>query len=154
MQIVVHVSGFYNWLPVPTGVEVTEADKLAKRVKPDASGGWLMRVPQKNDSHTDIRLPESQLIAQIVSSHVRDHETLTRAQAASHYVLRHVLPHHAHKAWAKRAEVHDSGPDEALLRSVIAEHVVAGNIQAEDVEDIVTAYLQPTPVTINFGGAA
>ena len=44
MRITVHVSGHYDWAPVPEDVKVTEADLKAKRVKPGADGKYLMRV--------------------------------------------------------------------------------------------------------------
>lgn len=155
MIVVIHLGKYYDWEPTPVGVVPEQADLLAKRVKPGHNGGWLMRVPKIGETHTTISLPEAQIVHLTMQEMIRDRRTLTRSQAVNLYLSRQVMPHHAHRSWMKRVEVDDDGPDEALFRSMIAKHVDAGNLEAEDVEDMVVAYLAPSShkesITTHFG---
>lgn len=144
MIITVHVSGYYDWEPVPADTKVTEADIKAQRVKPAANGGYSMRVSKKGDTHTTISLPESQVVAAIIDEMTRgDKKAMTRSEAVARYLSRHVMHHHAHKKWMEEVEVSDSGPDEALFRAELQRHVDAGNIDVLDVDSLVAAYLTP-----------
>jgi len=143
MRIVIHVHTYYDWEPVPTDVQVTEADIKARRVKPASNGGWVMRVTKKGDTHTQINLPEHQIAALIVEGIIRDKVVHSRADAIAHYLSRHVMPHHAHRNWMKAVETDDDGPDAVQFRALIDRHVEAGNIESEDVDGLVEAYLRP-----------
>jgi hypothetical protein len=140
MRVTIHSSGFYDWEPVPADVEVKPADVKAKRVKPTANGGWLMRVERTGDTHTDVALPENQLIAQIVQEMVRDHQPRTRRDAVNLLLSRHVMPHHAHKSWMRKVECHDDGPDEKMFADMVDVQVKAGNISPHDLEEMTKLY--------------
>jgi hypothetical protein len=146
MRIVVHLSGFYDWEPVPADVEVTDADVKAKRVKPSNDGRWLMRVTKKGDTHTDAHLPENELIELLIHDMIRDRQVLDREQAVARYMARHVMPHHAHRAWMKDFDVQDDGPDESLFDQMLKPHVAAGNIDQDDFEAMREAYTKPADV--------
>jgi hypothetical protein len=143
MIVVVHVHTHYDWEPVPPDVTVTEADIAARKVKPGVGGAWLMRITRKNATHTTVQIPESEIVSFIVAEMVRDKRVITRKEAAAGYLARHTMPHHAHPKWFTRIEVHGDQPDAALLHAEVARHVAAGNIEAESVEDMVAAYLEP-----------
>jgi hypothetical protein len=146
MRIVVHHSKFYDWDPVPEDVVVTQTDIASGKVKPAGrGGGWLMRVTKEMDTHTEIQIPESQVIAKIIHDKTRPEggRELTRKQAIAFYLSEHVMPHHAHRSWVSKVDVHDDGPDEALFRAALAPHVAAENIAAEDVDAHVEAYMEP-----------
>lgn len=149
MHIIVHVAGYYDWEPLPPGVQATEEDVKAKRVKPGLNGAVLMRVPRKGTTHTTVALPEQELGALIVADMIRDRVVRTRADAVAHYLARLVMPHHAHPKWIRDFEVSDDGADESAFRALVATHVAAGNIEAEDVEDMVAAYLTPIPAGVD-----
>lgn len=71
MRITVHLNKYYDWDKVPGDVVVTQADIEAKRVKPAMDGGWLMRVAKETATHTEVHMPESQVIAKIVHDKCR-----------------------------------------------------------------------------------
>ena len=128
MRVVVHVKKFYDWEPVPGDVVVTQADINAERVKPAANdGGWLMKVTKTIKSHTQVNLPEEQIIAKIIHDRTRPEggRVLTRKQAVAFYLSENVMPHHAHRSWISGVEVHDDGPDEKLIRAMLAPHVIS-----------------------------
>lgn len=153
MRICVHLNKFYDHQPLPSDVPTTGADfeKALQqgRVKPAHGGGWLMRVTKTMDTHTDVLLPESAIIATIVDEMINgDRKMMNRLEACARHLTRHVMPNHAHKNWMEEFEVHDDGPDEGHLRSELARFVEAGKIEASDVEPIVAAYLTHVdPVT-------
>lgn len=152
MHIVVHVNKFYDWLPVPDGTDVTEADVKAGRVKPGVNGGWTMKVPREKDSHTDVLMPEHAVIQTIIQAYCengRCGNILTRKEAVARHLGVGVMPHHAHPKWMKNIEVEDDGPDEALFRKMLAPHLEADhgtaggkNIDADDLEALVEAYME------------
>lgn len=144
MMVTIHVSSYYDWEPVPADVVVTDSDIKSGRVKPSGGGGWLMRVTKKGDTQTTVALPEEEVINAIIGEMTRGDKThLTRAQAVSRYLSRHVLHHHAHRNWFKHIEVDGDQPDEALFLAMLAPHIAAGNIEEEDVESLTAAYMTP-----------
>lgn len=147
MRITVHLNRYYDWDPVPDGVQVTEADLASKRAKPANGGGYLMRVAKDapvGATHTTVMLPEHELCAMIIADAIRDHRTdHTRSSAVANYLARHTMPHHAHRSWIEAIEVEDDAPDEALIRKMLKPHVDAGHIEVDDIEAILKSYLTP-----------
>ena len=143
MKIVVHVDGFYDWQPVPGHVEVSEADIAAKRVQPSNTGGWLMRVPRREPTYTDVSIPENQILAMMIEGFVRDGIVYTRKQAVGVYMSRYIMPHHAHRAWTRDIEMSDDGPVEADAMAMFTTHVNAGTLHEEDLDILMQAYLEP-----------
>lgn len=128
MRIVVHHKKVYDWVPVPDDVIVTKADIAAEKVKPSGSGGYLMKVTKSEPTHTVILLPEEQVIAKIIHEKTRPEggRTLTRKQAVSFYLSENIMPNHAHRSWVTKIEVeNDDGPNEEMVRSMLAPHVEA-----------------------------
>jgi len=127
MRVIVHLSKFYDWVPVPADVTVTTSDIQAERVKPASGGGWLMKVTKEATTHTQINLGEHQVIAKIIHEKTRPEggRTFTRRQAVAFYLAENVMPHHAHRLWFTDIKVHDDGPDLALFRSMMGVHLVS-----------------------------
>jgi hypothetical protein len=129
MHLTVHSTKFYDWIPVPENVKVTDADVKSEKVKPSGDGGWLMKVTKAppGGTWTSVRMVEGQIIAKIIHDKTRPEggRTLTRAQALAFYLSENVMPHHAHRSWITKVELHDDGPDEKLLRSMLAPHTVS-----------------------------
>jgi hypothetical protein len=128
MRILVHIKKVYDWEPVPADVKVTPADIAAERVKPSASGGWLMKVTKNFATETQVNLSEEQVIAKIIHDKTRPEggRVLTRKQAIAFYLSENVMPHHAHRSWITSIEVDDLGaPDEPLMRKMLAYHTVS-----------------------------
>lgn len=144
MRIVIHVDKHYDWEPVPDGVQVTKQDVDSLRVKPGAGGQMMMRVTKERTTYTEIMLAEQSLVDMILRGTIREGIPLmTRRQAVTTMLAREVMPHHAHRSWMQHAEVHDDGPDEKLFRSLVQRQIDAGNIDAEELEPMVAAYMEP-----------
>lgn len=149
MRVIVHVNQYYDWLPVPADVKVSARDIKARRVIPANDSTpekptWAMRVNKVADTHTEVHIPEQQLIAVIIANMCRGTKRpLTRSEAVANYLASHVMGDHAHETWMEDFEVHDEGADEALLRAEIALHVEAGNIDELSVDALVDAYTTP-----------
>lgn len=153
MRVIIHVSNHNSWEPVSTDVTVTPQDVAAGRVRPAAQGGFLMRVPRKGDTHVETTLAEHTIIAQIIRTYTdkgKQAIILTRAEAVAEYLASEVVPHWTNRKHMKHIEVHDDGPSEELFRAMIAPHLEADhgraqgkNIDAEDVDDLVKAYMTP-----------
>lgn len=153
MRIIAHHEKFYDWLPVPEGTVVTDEDLKTHRARPAAAGGFLMKVPVSQETHTEMLVSEEMLIQKIISvycDHSRCGTILTRHEALQRILREHVLPGHAHPRWLTKFEVHDDGPNEAHFRAALAPHLEADhgrapgkNVEAEDVEELVRAYLEP-----------
>lgn len=144
MRIVVHVNKYYDWVPVPSDVQVADTDVRSGLVKPASGGGWSMRVTKEAVSHTTVCIPEAQVIAKIIHEKTRPEggRTFTRRQAVAHYLAEQVMPHHAHRDWITDFEIHDDGPDEAMCRSMVQTHVDAKNIHQNDLELHVASYIE------------
>ena len=149
MQITIHINNYYDWEPLPAGVEVTSEDISAKRVKtstatnPDGSPVWLMRVSREGDTTTSVSLPESQIQALIIEAAIRDKRVVGRAEAAALYLGRHVMDHHAHRKWMRSFEVASGEPEPDAFLLSVARHVAAGNISPDDQDDLTDAYNAP-----------
>jgi hypothetical protein len=155
MRIVVYHSKFYDWEPVPSDVKVTAADLASGKAKPMARGeGYLMKVTKTpapgpagkpGETYTEIALSEAQIIAKIIHDKCRPEggRTLSRKQAVAMYLSEHTMPHHAERAWLNRVEVLDDGPNEALLREMLAPHIASGtHMEPDEVDAFVAAYME------------
>ena len=131
MRIVIHHKKNYDWMPVPAEVKTSGADwdsaVKSGKIKPSASGGWIMQVVREFDNFTTVGIPEAQIVAKIIHEKTRPEggRTLTRKQAVAFLLSENVLPHHAHRSWITKFEVHDDGPDEKLMREMLAPHFVS-----------------------------
>lgn len=152
MQIIVHVKGFYEWVDVPEDVD-KETDEFqlavkAGKIKPMINAGWSMQVPKEADTFVDIRPTEADIIQCVVQEMCRgDRKHLTRLEAVTRLIARHVLPHHAHASDVQEFEIgQDDGPDLELFKEIIGEHVACYNIDARDVDGLIAAYTKPATI--------
>lgn len=153
MRIVIHVKSHNSWEPVPRDVEVTPHDVEAGKVKPGAAGGFVMKVPRAGETHVECQLTESTLIGQIIREYTDKNKQaiiLTRAEAVANYLASDIVPHWTNRKHMRHIEIYDDGPSEELFRAMLQPHLEADhgraagkNIDAEDVEEMVKAYLEP-----------
>src|SRR5258708_4849739 len=111
---------------------------------PGRDGSYRMRVVKEpvGGTYTQVNLPEHEIVSKIVEENLRNGTVINRKQAISMYLAEYVLPKHTHRSWLTSFEVHDDGPHEPTLRSELARHVGAGNINSDDVEGHVSSYLE------------
>lgn len=151
MQVVVHVSGFYEWLPVPEDVDTESAEFkkaiLDRKVK-RATTGWTMRVPKKFDTHVVVNVNEEDIVQVAIQEMTRgDRQYLNRVQCVTRLLARHVLPHMAHASEMQEFEIaHDAGPMLDIHDKLIAEHVECQNIDPADVDEMRAAYTEPATI--------
>jgi hypothetical protein len=122
MRVVLHLSKFYNWVPVPPGTVVTAEDVRQGKVMPDRNGGHRMRITQQGPTTRECHISEQTLVNQIVmeKSDVRKAgRTFSRREAVAHLIMDTMLDGHAEWGWITKVEVHDDGPDEALFRATL-----------------------------------
>lgn len=129
MRVILHVSQYYDFVPVPPDVQVTKGDvdngDVIPGVKDDT---YKMRVPIPKASHTTIHLNEAELVEHIIYERCRPDGTgrvLTRRQAIAEFVQARHLPRHARAQWITGIDVHDEGPDAALMTARLAPHAVS-----------------------------
>lgn len=153
MRIVIHVKNHNSWEPVPRDVVVTPEDVAAGKVRPAAAGGFLMKIPRAGETHVECQLTESTLIGQIIRSYTDKNKQaiiLTRSEAVAEYLADQVVPHWTNRKHMRHIEIFDDGPSEELFRAMLQPHLEADhgraagkNIDAEDVDELVKAYLTP-----------
>ena len=143
MRIIAHVTKFYDWKPVPENTEVTEADIAAARVKPDANGGWLMRITVSMPSSTQILIGEGDIAAVIFQAKMKDGEFLNRAQAAKKRIAVDTAKHHFHRAWISGFQVEDDGPMVEAFEQEFNRLLAAHLVQEEDRAEMLEAYAHP-----------
>lgn len=152
MQLIVHVNGFYEWVEVPADVPRDNAEwkraVKAGKIKPatnSLTGSWLMHVPKTADTHTFVAANEDDIIQCIIQEMTRgDRRHLTRVEAATRLVARHTLHHHSHASNVEEVQMFsDDGPDEALFRKRIQEHIDCHNIDPLDFDGLLEAYMTP-----------
>jgi hypothetical protein len=110
MRVNVNVSRYYDWVPVPPDVTVTEADVKAGRVRPAANKtGFLMRVTKTGDTHTTCSLSEGTIIALIIHEAMpqQGNQQISRKEAVGLLLARNIMPHHAHRSFMTSFEAHD-----------------------------------------------
>ena len=153
MRIDIHVRAYNDWQPVPEGLKVTEQDVASGRAKPATNGGHVMRVPIAEETVVHAQITEAEIIAQIVHAYVdkgKQGLILTRHEAVAQHLGTSVVPHWTNRKHIKFVMVHDDGPSEELFLATIKPHLEADhgrapgkNIDAEDVPEMLEAYLTP-----------
>lgn len=158
MKIVVDVSGYYEWEPVPPDVKVTDADVRARTVKPMQGGGYLMRVPRDQATQVEAHVGEDRVWAMIEQVYIRSGRIITRKEAAATFLNDYVMPQHAHRRHVRSFTVeddHDDAERQAAMVEAFRAHLTklsgienartrAPIIDPGDVDAIVEAYAQPT----------
>lgn len=148
MRIVIHLSSFYDWEPLPDGIEPTEQDINALRVKVGQDGKWLMRVTKTPEvpTYTTIGMSEDDIISVMIRAKVRENRILTRAEAIAMNLSGVVMPHNAHRSWFQKVEVEDdpmTPEHEVFVRAKLLPHVACGHIEQEDYEEMIAGYMTP-----------
>jgi len=151
MRILIHHEKFYDWEPLPSDVKPSERDIEVGRVRPDFNRDrWLMRVtkslPEGQATHTEIHLPENEIITLILRDAVKEKAVTSRKEAVGHYLARYTLPAHAHRAWVTDVEVHDEGGDDVLFQTKLKEFMDAGLIEKEEKDELLLAYAEDANV--------
>lgn len=155
MWVIIRLSAFYDWDPIPKGVVVTEQDIAAGKVMPGMDGGYRMRVVKRPPAGTTrtCHISEGALVEKIIEekSDIRKAgRTLSRNQAVAALIADQLLPNAAEVDWITGFDVHDDGPSEELLRAKLAPHTEAqhgrrpgrANVPKDHVETHVAAYLK------------
>jgi hypothetical protein len=157
MQVVFHLSKFYDWVPVPANVTVTPEDIADGKVMPNRDGsGYRARVVKSppGGTHNFTAISEEHIVQRSIGERtdVRlSGRLLTRKEVVARILQDQVIGDKFEWKWITKIEVHDDGPDEKLVRAHLAVHVKADhgrrlgqkNIDPATVEDHVAAYLEP-----------
>lgn len=157
MRIVIHVKKFFDWLPVPADVKVTEQDIKKRLVKPNLGGGFLMRVEKDQATYTEIGVSEADLIAEMIVAKLKRKVSLNRAQVVAEILSSRVMPDEAKPKWMTKIEVQDDfvpdhlpTPEEKeayvakardFLRSHLMRFLSEGLLDEEDADELTEAYL-------------
>lgn len=149
MRIVAHHSKNYDWVPVPSDVQIKPEDYAAGLVKPSMQGSPRMRIVRTAPNYTTIHVTEADIISQIVFEKCRPSggRVLTRKQAIAFFIAENVLEHHVQRTWLTKFETHDDGPDEGLARQFLQAHATAGNLEAAEVDGHLAAYMETVSET-------
>jgi hypothetical protein len=151
MRVVVKVSKFYDWKPVPPDVTVTEADIKSLKVKPAAGGGFVMRTVVQQPSETTVTFTEAAIIALIIHEAMPQQGSMqtSRKEAVGLLLARNVMPYHAHRSFMQGFQVDDDGPHEELFRAKLAPYLAAVHeasgeplIAADELEGLVAKYME------------
>ncbi len=154
MRVVVHLSRWYDWEPLPPEVKVTpdepESDfakaVAAGLVKPSFGGKWTMRVERDGPTHRLIVPPESQLTAEMIDSRVGPRkQIISRREAVGHCVAR-CLDGHAREEWITGFEVEDlRAPEEihGVAHAHLWRFVEAGKLDADHKDRCHAVYTTP-----------
>ena len=110
MHLTIALRGFYDWIPVPEGVEISEDDQKSGRIKADVAGKWLMRVPCKAETHMDVGIHEATVISQ-VAMRAKVGRPISRLAFVGEHLRNDVIPQHAHRSHLGQVEVQDDGPN-------------------------------------------
>lgn len=140
MRIFVYVNKFYDWDPLPEGIEPTAQDIKSNRVKPALGGGWLMRVSKVAETYTDIQLPELQLVNLLLQDAFKEGVFHDRSEAAGHWLARHIAQHHFHRSWITKIEVMDDGPVAEIFDAEFERMLQANHLQSEDRDELLEKY--------------
>lgn len=145
MRIVVELSGYYSWEPLEKGIEPSEDDIRTRRVKLDSAGNWLMCVPRKGSTHTEVFVCETDIIELSLQDAMRDRLGVTRTEAVGHLLARMVMPENANpKSIVGFTAENDDGPNEALFLKRFGEFVEGGLLHEEFKADLLDKYLTTT----------
>ncbi len=148
MQIIVHVNGFNEWVPVPADVDTNTASfkkGLATGiVKATMNGGFSMKCPKVLDTHVEVHAQEDDIVQCAIQEMTRgDRQYLNRMQCVARLLSRHVLPHQCHTSHIEEFEIAgDDGPDVAIFDKLISEHIECGNLAEADREPMLAAYTE------------
>jgi hypothetical protein len=115
MRVVVSVSKFYDWVPVPPDVKVEPSDIASGKVMPGMGGGHRMRVLKVpvGGTHRTCTISEADIIGKIVHEKAdvkRAGRTFSRKEAVAHLIQDHLLDE-MDWSWITGWDVHDDGPD-------------------------------------------
>ncbi|HLY33908.1 MAG TPA: hypothetical protein VKQ07_05200 [Jatrophihabitantaceae bacterium] len=132
MRVVVHLSRFYDWVPVPPDVLVTPQDLASGLAMPGREPGtFRMRVEKPGPTYREMHIGEHTILGKILDEKLdvrRSGTVQTRKQAVAHIVgllLDDGRVAHAQWSWITGIDVHDDGPDVEHAKKHFAPHLTA-----------------------------
>lgn len=127
MRISVDVCGYYDWVPVPPGTEITEEDVSSLRVKKMTDEKWHMRVTMQKETHHDVGLHEDAICQRMAAL-----EKMGRGESREQVIaemLKLSFRHHLAPSHLIKINVDEDGPNEAAFRAALTE---AGVLEQEE----------------------
>lgn len=124
MRVHLDVSGFYDWVPVPEGIEVTPADVRAGLAKEMADGMWRMRVERNRDSTHAMGIPEAAVCDRLAALEANGEDSSRQDVVAD--LSKHSLKQHLKKRHMRTLTIEDDGPSEAAMALALASRGVTG----------------------------
>jgi hypothetical protein len=125
MQIHLDVSGFYDWVPIPPGVTVTDDDKARGLVKEMHVGGWSMKVERKLDTQHAMGIPEYAVCDRLVGLALKGEDACREDVVAE--LAKHSMKQHVAKRHMKSLVVHDEGPQADVMKAALRNRGVDGS---------------------------
>jgi hypothetical protein len=127
MRVHVELSHFYDRVPVPPDVKVTDADLASGRVIVGRDGGRLMKITReafiKPKHECFVALSERDIVNKIVHAYLPPPQgtgtKIDRKEAVARILAEHVMPDQAHPKHMLGFTVEDDGPDEKLFRAEV-----------------------------------
>lgn len=116
------VSGFYDWVPVPEDVEITDEDKASGAVKLMQDDEWYARVAFDKETHHDANIPEEAICRRLAALEFLGKRS-SREEAVVE-ILRSSFEYHLDLEHLVKISVTDSGADPALYEKVLIEYGV------------------------------
>jgi hypothetical protein len=141
MRITVDISGYYDWVPVPPGTQITHGDVESLRVKKMTDESWHMKIAMKCDTetpqHHDVGVHEEAICKRMAALEKLGRPE-TREQVAS-FELQGSFRHHLSPSHMLKINVHDDGPNEEMYKRALEE---AGVTDPKAVADAMERYLE------------
>lgn len=132
MRVILHLSRYYDWEPVPPDVKLTPADIAGPLVVLGHDPGtFRMRVEKPGPTHRTVTIGEQTIIGMILYEKLdvrRGGATLSRKQAIAHVIqlaLEDDKRCHAQWQWITKIEMEDDGPNPQLLDTMLKPHLSA-----------------------------
>ncbi len=125
MRISADVTGFYDWAPCPSDVEITPADISAMRVKQMSDEKWHMRVERLADTHHDVGIPEETICRRMAALEKLGREPSREVVVSE--ILRESFRHHIHQRHIAKIVLQDDGPNEAMYAEALSAIGVDGD---------------------------
>jgi hypothetical protein len=162
MRVHVELSHYFDQVPVPSDVEVTQKDLDSGRVKVSRSGGHMMRVTREAHiapkHEAAIVIGEGDIINKLVAISLPPprgrSQKVPRKEAVASLIAEHVMQDICAPKHIRAFTVEDDGPDEKLFRAMVepltqAEDERGGTgamiVPPEDFDALLAGYMATAP---------
>lgn len=157
MRIVIHLTKFYDWVPVPQNVVIDPNDIASGKVMPGRDGGYRVRVVKlppagKATTERTCHVSEALIVQKMVHEKCdakRAGRSFSRREAVAHLIQDHLLDD-SDWSWIAGFEIDDDGPVESVAREILTPHTAAkhgkrpgNNIPPEHLEPLMARYMEP-----------